>query len=339
MRQILNILVLVICTTVMCAQDVSSLNFKIDGYAQKKFNETDKKIYIQHFFVNYQVMMSASEIARGGREIGGGYRGDAKASLSLGIKGVELEDYQNMTNEFYNDFVKQLTDKGFTIMTAQEVQGNVNFSKENVVEGGSPASSDIPGYLSTTPKGYSFLTGGSGAFNMAGMPQSKKLGGVIVARVYITVPFLENGESQGSRALTKSFGGVAKVVLKPNLRLSPLESVPVAGDFKKPKNTVTDVTFAYKKNLKYQALYRGKLKKPTEINGVFENKKYKSVSSASQDLWGSEVGTFKVFNVQDKELERMQSVACEKEKYVGGVTTAVTEYLNASVSGFLSYIK
>lgn len=338
MRKILSVVVFLMCFTFQ-AQELSQLNFKNEGYTQKKFNKTEKKIYIQHFFVNYQVMMSASEIARGGREIGGGYRGDAKASLSLGIKGVELEDYQKMTNEFYKDFIKDLTDKGFTILSAEEVQKNPEFVKQTLVEGGVPSSSEIPGYLSTSPEGYSYLTGGNGAFNLAGMPQSKKLGGVIVARVYITVPFLENGESQGSRALTKTFGGVAKVVLKPNLRLSPLETVPVAGDFKKPKTSGTAVTFAYKKNLKYQALYEGKLKKPTLIKGVFEGKKYKAVTAASQDLWGADAGAFKVFNVQDRELERMQAVPCDKEKYVNGVSKAVKEYLDASTAGFLSYIQ
>ena len=319
-------------------QEVSTLNFKNDGYTQKKFNKAEKKIFIQHFFVNYQVMMSASEIARGGREIGGGYRGNANASLSLGIKGVDVQDYQQMTDNFYNEFVSDLEAKGFLILKSEEVQKNEHFADAELIKGGTPSMNDIPGYLATTPKGFNYLTGGGGMFNLAGMPQSKKLGGVIVARVYITVPFLENGESQGSRALTKSFGGVAKIVLKPNLRLSPVESVAVAGDFKKPKQTSTNITFAYKKSLKYQALYRGKLKKATLVEGVFEKKKYKAVKSASQDLWGTQAGTFKVFKASDTELRRMQAVPCDKEKYVKGVSQAVSEYIKASTNGFLSYI-
>lgn len=321
------------------AQDVGRVDLKVEGFTQKKFKNAEKKIYIQHFFVKYQVMMSASEIARGGREAGGGVRSDAKASMSLGIKGIDSDNLQKMTDQFYKDFVSQLKAEGFSILTAEEVQKNENFADKQLVKGGNPSADEIPGYLFTTPTNYSFLVGGAGAFNLAGMPQSNKLGGAIVARVNITVPFVENAESQGSKALSKTFGGVAKIVLKPNLRISPHESVPVAGDFKKPKNTYTEVTFAYKKSLKWQALYLGKLKKAIEIDGVFEEKKYKAVESGSQDLWGTQVGMFQVFSADNTELSRMQSVPCETEEYVNGVSNAISDYLNKSVAGFIAFLK
>ena len=174
------------------AQEVGKIDFKVDGFTQKKFNNAEKKVYIQQFFVKYQVMMSSSEIARGGREIGGGVRGDAKASMSLGVKGIDQQDLQQMTDEFYADFTAKLEAAGFTIVSAEEVQKNENFAGEELMQGGTPQADKIPGYLLTTPKDYTYLSGGTSVFNQAGMPQSNKLGGMIVARVNITVPFVEN---------------------------------------------------------------------------------------------------------------------------------------------------
>jgi hypothetical protein len=328
----------IICTSTY-AQQVGKIDMKPEVMAGKKFNNTEKKIFIQHFYVNYQMMMSQSEIAKGGRQIGGGYRGSATASLSMAVKGVDLDQLQAMTDKFYQDYKTQLEDAGFKIMTADEVKSNEFFAKHDVYPGGTAAAGTVPGYVSTSPNGISFLQSKGGVFNPLGMPDSKNLGGVIVSRVYITVPFVESAESQASKALTKSVGGVAKIVLKPNLRVSPHESVAVGGDFKKPKSLDTRVSFAYKKSLKYQATFQAKLKKPIDIDGVFEEKKYKASQSGSVDHWGTSNGMFQMFNVDDKEMKNTQAVACEGDKYINGVREAVSTYLTSSVDTFLNNIK
>lgn len=328
----------IMCTSVF-AQKVGKMDMKPEAMTGKKFNNALKKVFIQHFFVNYQMMMSQSEIARGGRQLGGGYRGDASASLSMAVKGVDVEQLQAMTDKFYQDYKKQLEDAGFQIMTVDEVKKNEFFSKHDVYAGGTAGAGTVPGYVSTSPNGISFLESKGGVFNPLGMPDSKNLGGVIVSRVYITVPFVENAESQASKALTKSVGGVAKIVVKPNLRVSPRESIPVGGDFKKPITLTSNVTFAFKKNLKYQATFQGKLKKPIEIDEVFEEKKYKASQSADSDNWGTSNGMFTMFNVEDREIKNTQAVECDGDKYVNGVREAVSTYLTTSVDEFLSNMK
>jgi len=49
---------LILLSMVASAQSVGKIDFKVDGFTQKKFNNTEKKIYIQDFFVKYQLMMS-----------------------------------------------------------------------------------------------------------------------------------------------------------------------------------------------------------------------------------------------------------------------------------------
>ena len=204
---------------------------------------------------------------------GGNSYGSATAGLALGLDGVTNEQLQKMTDQYYNDYVARLESSGFSIMTVDEVQKNEHFADWARIEGGTPSQDGLAtGYLTTIPSNFIQLDGGAGEFNLAGQPESNKLGGVIVARVYLTVPFAESQSINGGPV-----GGVAKITAKADLRISPLESIPQQGDFKKPIRMTSNLTFAYKESLKWQALFTGKLKSPLEIENVLdEDKKYKS---------------------------------------------------------------
>lgn len=305
-------------------QNVGKMDFKAGGFTQKKFSHGEKKIYLQHFIVNYQTVMVSWAKARGGVNYG-----SAEAALALGLDGVTNEQLQQMTDRYYDDFVQKLTSAGFTIMTTDEVQANEHFADWGKVEGGSPTMDAVAsGYLTTIPSNFTQLDGGGSIFNLAGAPESKKLGGVIVARVNVTVPFAEAQSTNGGLV-----GGVAKVTAKADLRLSPMESIPVKGDFKKPKSITTTATFMYKESLKWQALSQGELKKPIEIEGVLdEKKKYKATSVST-------TGSGFTAKYSNAYSENAQLVECDPTKYEKGVNEAVSQYLNASVDGFLSYIK
>lgn len=331
------------------AQEISPIKLKDAGFTEKKFNKAEKKIFIQHFFINYQMMYGETETARGGRQAGGGYRGDASASLVLGVQGVEPDQLQKMTDSFYLKYIKQLKEAGYTIVTANELMNEEYFEGWAKLEGGTPSQAQFPGYVSTAPSGFPYLVykvkdngkvkTSKTIFDLAGMKLSKELDGLIVARVSITVPFAKGAESQGSRALTKSFGGVAKVVIKPELKVSPLETIQQDGDFKKPLYSGTEVTFAFKKSLKYQALYKVLPKKPIFIEGVFEEKKYKAIQSSDQDLWGTNTGALTVFSVNNEELESIQPVKCSGDAYTKGVTEAIGGFLDMALAGYLDNIK
>lgn len=322
MKKILLSLVMLSAAFLMNAQSVGKMDFKADGFTEKKFNNTEKKIFIQHFTVNYQTVMVSYAKAKRGMSQGG-----AVAGLALGLDGITDEQLQKMTDKYYDDFVSKLTAAGFTIMTADEVRQNEHFSDWEKMEGGNAMDILATGYLTTTPTNFIQLDGGAGAFNLAGQPESKELGGVIVARVGITVPFAEAQSTNGGLV-----GGVAKIVAKADLRVSPQESIPVQGDFKKPKTLTSGVTFAYKKSLKWQAMFNGKLKKSIEIEGVLdENKKYKSTSVAnSRPGFGRYSETY---------AENAMLIDCDPVKYQNGVDEAVSQYLNASLDGFLKAFK
>lgn len=349
MKNLKLFMLLMLSVTLLYAQQVDKLETKnLSSYGMKKFSEAPKKIFIQHFFVNYQMLFDQIEIAKGGREIGGGRRGDAKAQLVLGVNGVDENDLQSMTDQLYQNYVKKLTDAGYEIVSAAEVAKNARFDGWQILEGGTPSKAQFPGYVHTSPKGYKYLAKkvskkgkvkSKGNMFDNGMGTSKDLGGIIVARFSIIVPFIKNAESQASRGLTKTFGGVAKIVVKPELRISPKEAIQtkaVIGE--KTEIVYTSSLFAFKTGLKYQATLNVIPKKPVKINGVFESKKYKAVKSAETDIWGTSNGYIRIFSVDDVMLKKMQMVNCTKETYVKGVLDASQQFVDKSVSEFLKYI-
>lgn len=324
MKRVLWSLLFFMAVLCVQGQNVGKMDFKAEGFGGKKFNETGKKIFIQHFIVNYQTVMVSYAKARRGMGHGG-----AQAGLALGLDGVSNEQLQKMTDRYYEEFIEKLTAKGFSIMTADEVRTNEHFSGWDKMPGGKPSMDAMAtGYLTTTPTNFIQLDGGAGMFNLGGMNESKKLGGAIVVRVYVTVPFAEAQSTNGGLV-----GGVAKIVAKADLRVSPRESIPVKGDFKKPVNLTTGVTFAYKKSLKYQAMFDGKLKKPIEIEGILdEKKKYKATGVAT-------TGSGFTAKYSNAYSENAQLITCDPAIYEKGVDQAVSAYLNASLDGFLKYIK
>jgi len=322
-KYFLSLIILSLATTGF-GQKVGDLDYKADGFTQKKFNHPEKKIFIQHFIVNYQIVMVSYAKAKGGNSYG-----SATAGLALGLDGVTNEQLQKMTDQYYNDYVARLESSGFSIMTVDEVQKNEHFADWARIEGGTPSQDGLAtGYLTTIPSNFIQLDGGAGEFNLAGQPESNKLGGVIVARVYLTVPFAESQSINGGPV-----GGVAKITAKADLRISPLESIPQQGDFKKPIRMTSELTFAYKESLKWQALFTGKLKSPLEIENVLdEDKKYKSTSVATS-------GTSFTAKYSTSYSENAILVKCDPEKYENGVNEAVSSYVGSSLDSFLSYFK
>ncbi|MFK5959042.1 MAG: hypothetical protein QM495_09270 [Lutibacter sp.] len=330
------------------AQQIGKVEIKKEsGFAMKKFADAPKKIFIQDFFVNYQMLYDQVEIAKGGREIGGGHRGKAKAQLVLGVQGVSETDLQEITDKLYAEYISKLKAKGFQIITADEASKIDRFKDWKLVKGGAPSKAQFPGYVSTAPTDVLFLVrkmNSKGKIKKKsifdnGMGTSKDLGGTVVARVNIVIPFIKDAESQGSKALTKTFGGVAKIVAKTELSITKSTSVTKKGAWGKVLILNSSSLFAYKEGLKNQASLIIVPKKKILINGVFESKKYKAIKSASQDLWGTSVGALRVFNVNDQVLKKMQAVSCDSEKYKNGVFQAGLAYLNKSLDPFLVNIK
>lgn len=318
------------------AQTVADFDVKSGSEGQfKAIKKAPKRVYISNFTVHYQLLYMDSDVAAGGREIGGGYRSDASASLLLGIAGIPKERLQESVDKIYQDYITKIKAAGFEIVSPDEAVKTETLAGWEKVEGGTPIEGWLPGYISVTPTGYTFLSNGKGGgFNLKHRI-SKDLDGAIVANVSIILPAFEDGESVASKAAAKSFGGVAKVVAKSNFRIGEglwIKNNSLKGGFP----ISSSCGFNYKKSLKYQATSNFTPKKEVTIEGVFNpKKKYKAVESASQDLWGSSRGAFQVFSVSDQMLERTQVAECDPEKYLKGADMAASMYVSKSLDRFL----
>ena len=157
MKKIFVSFLMLTAAFLMNAQDVGKMDIKESAAGQKKMVKAAKKIYISEFSVNYQMAYSQTSIARGGREFGGGYRGDAKASLSVAIPGVSPEELQQITDDVYQQYIQKLEGQGFEIVGADEAGATDIFDGWERLEGGTISQAQFPGYLATTPKGIEYL--------------------------------------------------------------------------------------------------------------------------------------------------------------------------------------
>lgn len=313
----------------------------VSGYGQKKFKDAPKKMYLASFRVIYQMLYSQTEVAKGGREIGGGYRGDATAGLNMAIKGLQTTDLQQLTDEIYQNYLAQLKAAGYELVSIDEAQKSDQFEGFERKMGGTLNESQFPGLITAIPSGFEYLIKKTtkkgkekGRFN--GFKVSADMQGTIVSQVTIVVPFVEDAESGFSKALTKGLGGIAKIVVKPNLRLES-ESMGASGAFSMDvAQTKTSYWFAEKK-IKPLAVSNLQLKKDVDIPDIIEEKKYKAAKSSQSDLWGSQYGALTVFNVTDTYLENTYPIEVNSEQYKASVKQAASEYLSKALNYLLTY--
>lgn len=129
-KKVVNTLLLLLLVTAGIAQTVELKD--ISGFGQGKFKKSPKKIFIAQFRVNFQLLYSQTETAEGGRVMGGGYRSEAKAGLTMAVQGVSAADLQEITDKLYNDYVTQLKAAGFEVLGADAGAGSKHLWIGNV---------------------------------------------------------------------------------------------------------------------------------------------------------------------------------------------------------------
>jgi len=313
------------------------------GYGEKNLKKALRKVYIAEFRVMYQLMYHQTDVDKGGRTLGGGLRGDAQASVTLGIKGVDVPDLQTVTDKLYADYSTKLKDQGFELVAADEAAKTETLAGWEMKAGGQANEAQFKGFLMTTPTGFNYLvkrTAESGKEKKGFLENSPKisrdLGGVIVTKVNIVVPMVEDAESTGSKMLKDAAGGIAKVVLRPALRI---ENQAIASGNATSDFTTTSGKYYYMKSMGEQGICLTALKNPVAISGVLPDKKYKATATANTDIWGTNAGYFTIFSVTNEMIANMQSIDCDRNQYVNGVTEAAGKFLDASLNELFSNSK
>ncbi len=344
-----NAFVAILCFTssISFAQTLGEFKPKETSYGLKKLKDA-KKVFISSFNVNYQVYNEKEDFKQGGSTLGGGFKGDASAQISVGLEGLTDKDVQKITDQLYTDYISQLKSKGLTVITADEAAKASVYSEFIKVQGGKVSLAQIPGTMSTSPTGFEFFVKKidksgktkSGGFlgNTATMyPKlSSELGDAIIAEVNLYVLFVE-----GQNAFQ---GNGANIKVRTNLRLSGPEAIEMASDKKikmKGQNeyfmATSGVNFYHgKMGMGSTSSYSGTIAKSMGIGGVIEDTKVQSFANRSNATGISKTIYGSYFNVDNKSSSASKIVEVDPNKYYNGVYMATKKFLDHHTQQFLN---
>lgn len=329
------------------AQTLSEFKPKDNSFGLGKLAKAEKKIYIAGFSVNYQIYNEKDAFKQGGHVLGGGRKGDASASLSVGLDGLDEATVQNITNKLYEDYVQKLKSAGLTIISPDAAAKTETYEGYERVQGGKISLAEIPGTLAVTPAGYEYFIKGTnskgkekkGGFmgNEAFLyPKlSRDLGDAIIGDVNMTVLFIRDQNAfQGN--------GV-KLKVKTELRLVDNETIMMASNAKfkmKGANTATPVSSSVafyhgKMGMGSTTTYNGTMGKPLVINDVIEDTKVTAAAAGSIDMVGTKTMYYTYFNVTDGRSENTKIIPVDKAKYEKGVYEATHKFLDFHTTEFL----
>ncbi|WP_155977920.1 hypothetical protein [Pedobacter glucosidilyticus] len=350
MKQIKKILMicLLISGGSLMAQQIQLGEFKPKdtSFGLGKLKGKAKKVYIAAFNVNYQVYNEKQDFKQGGSTLGGGFKGDALAEISVGLDGLTNQDVQKITDKLYADYVAQLKSKGLTIVTADEAAKTSVYADFEKLKGGEISLAQLPGTLSSAPSGYEYFVkkvDKSGKVKSGGFlgttatlyPKlSSELDDAIIAEVNMYVLFIESANAFK--------GNGANIKVQTNLRISGPEAIEMTSDNKvkfKGQNEYfmasSGVNFYHgKMGMGATTTYSGSLSKSLEINGVIEDTKLQSFANRSYGTANQTVyGTF--FTAQNKSAKNSKVVEVDGAKYYEGVYMAAKKFMDHHTQEFL----
>ena len=302
---------------------------KSNGYSEKKMKKAPKKIYIASFRTYFHVTASAQAKSTGGRDFGGGsYSGDTKTSMTVGVRGVDNPDFQEMTDQLYNEFVADLKSKGFEIVSADVAGKAPLYEGWERKEGGTLSSTQIKGYVMGIPTGYSYYvkkTSNKGREKSTMTDRtprlSKQLDDIIVAEVAFGFPFID------MKTNSNDFVGFSSVKAKVNFRMG--STYAGGANYAAANQNYIKFVTGISAGAAADAYCMYIPKKDVKIDGVFEDNKFKSVTTASSTpAYGAIVFT------TDQEQALTHEAKCDNEKYKEAVMKLSRDFMNQSLGEF-----
>ena len=328
------------------AQQLGKFEPKVNKYGLGKLKGASKKVFIAKFNINYEVYKSSQDFQAGGSTWGGGIRGSAKASLAVGLKGIQESDLIEKTDLLYNEFVASLEAEGLQVVTAEEAGKVGAYEDWEMLKGGTVNKSQYPGVLTIRPNDYGYFvkrvskkgkekTGFVN--NYAAL--SKDLGDAIIIDVDLSVMFSEAGKEY------LKLGNSAKTKIKTNLRIvdnyvitAPKKSI-IAGS-NSAVNVMSKVAFYYGKvGLGSTTVYEGILKSPFEIDGLIPEEKIVAIAMTNTDMTGTNFGLVHVYSADASEDTKMKMFEVDSKAYSEGTYKAASHFIANQTKGFLEILK
>ncbi len=278
---------------------------------EKKLKKSPKKIFINSFTVNYQILYTDWEGTRAGV-----YTGKTSAELSVAFEGMEEADFQKLTDDLYANYLSHVKSLGYDVISPEGISGHKALKKYSLHKGGTASYSAKDGYITTTPSDAKFYLD-----DKSKGQYGARLGGIdaVTVDVSLDVPFMEDSESGASKLATKAVGGVSKVVASPNLQVSDQSKIM----FVDPA---------------VLAVVNAAMTDPVTISGVFKDEKFKA-SSAAQTNTSYNLGHVTRVYSTDVNTSKIQVATGDVEKYKKGVAEAMKKLTEAANNHFVTFTK
>ncbi len=319
------------------AQNITDKEFSTKGsYGEKKLKKAPKKVYIANFQVYFHVIASATAKSTGGTTFGGGsVKGNTSTTMTVAVEGVDVPDFQKITDETYNRFVADLKAKGFEIMAVDEAAKIPFYEDWLLKDGGTVNYANVPGYVSVTPTGTKYMVkaetrkGREKSTFIDRTPRiSKELDDAIVIEATFAFPFIEMKTSSSSMA------GFSSVKAKTNFELG--SAVGSDGMTNLLENTQLKFTSGSGPGAAADAYFLTNLKKPVALTGVFKQEKFKEFNAAKSSSFGSTAtpSYFGVVFAENRTQDVTNMAECDGEKYVKATTAAINNYIDMALEQF-----
>lgn len=343
----LSLLLLAIAFSFSAFSQVTLSEFKPkdQSYGLKKIK--NKRVYIASFTVNYQVFNEKEDFKQGGRMLGGGYKGDARASLSVGLEGLTEAGVQSVTDKLYQDFLSMLKTNGVEIISAEEAGKTGTYEGFVKMTGGNINQAQFPGTLASSPTGMEYFVkkvgkdGKEKSGGFLGNPAfvhaklSKDLDDAIIADVDLFVLFVQDKDAW-------SIGG-ANIKVKTNLRLAAQEAIQMKSNAKikmKGQNTVTAINsqvafYSGKMGAGIVSSYVGTMGRSMGVGGVIEDKKLQAFARNHADMVGVSTVYGKFYNPSNTTSKSTNIIPVDEKLYIEGAYLAGKKFLEYHTGAFL----
>jgi hypothetical protein len=329
MKNYLLTLAFFVCTLVQ-GQIVTDKNISDNSYGEKKLKDAPRKIYLNQFFVNYQMVAASSEASAGGK---------TRAEMAVGMVGVELDLMQEITNMAYAMVVKKLQDAGIEIVGSDEAGQTEFYSDWTKMTGGTPSKAQLIGYVSTVPAGFDYYVKKidnkgktKGTFLDTTPKLSKEMGDIPVFEANISFQFVTiEGNSSYVTDATKMKGVVnyqlpesaiaksAEGIFGSKIEVSPVVARIVWKGGAAGLGALTILHYSPKGGV--------------EIPGVMEEKKFKEYVTPDVSYNTTYQG---VAYTNDKEMEVSHQVKADPVAFKAKTQQALNEYLSLVVDNFIA---
>lgn len=327
---------MIVCVMTVASTSVSmgqtySGEVQIDelaSYRTGKFKKAPNKVYIQSFRIMFQVMASATAKSSEGVR-----RGATSTSMAVAVTGVDLPDFQTVTDQLYNDVVASLKSKGYEIISADEAGKTEHYKDWVPKTGGTASYAQIPGHVMITPTGYSYYVKGEskggkekGTLVDKSPILSKQLDDAIILDVSIVLPFVEM-ETSSSGML-----GFSAVKAKVDFGME----TGIAGTAGALRQNTVKFVYGNAGMGQAESNLPIVLKKKISVDGVFADKKFREFTSAASNSVYS-AGYYSVVTVNNKNETVTHEAACDPEKYKAASLKLAGDLINQSLQKFYGY--